>query len=96
MTLDADFAKASPEALIAATLRLLSCSAAQGASRARALTLASLLGALAERRDTGALLAHACDELAEQWLRVEQALEDRQHDQAGVLCGCPPLESRRP
>ncbi|MDP5238344.1 hypothetical protein Q9Q94_02330 [Uliginosibacterium sp. 31-16] len=82
MNIDPDFAAARPATLMAAALHLLTCSAAHGMSSAKAQALVQHLTTLAGRPDTDPLLARACDELAEVWLRLGNELDARQQDEA--------------
>lgn len=82
MNLDPDIEQTRSEVLIAAAFHLLTCSAAHGMSSAKCHALVRHLGALAERSDTDPLLARTCDELADVWHRMAEALDLRKQVQA--------------
>lgn len=82
MNIDPDMAQASPAALLAAALHLLTCSAAHGLSQAKCRALVLQLTTLAERAGTDPLLARTCDELADVWYRLGEELEAHKQEQA--------------
>lgn len=75
MYIDPDIAESRTAVLLASALHLLTCSAANGMTRAKSESLILHLTEVADRKDTDPLLARACDELAEVWRNFSSRFE---------------------